>query len=305
MEWYRQFLRKFGFAGFLLSFLAVSYVFFLLLFAGIGADRFNNVFDLLSVPGDFSLAIRQPWSFITYWFVSHPLAFWQVLVEMVILYTFGHILNAMLGDHRVQGIVLFTIALNALLSVTLANLLPTIDITPTLRMYGFATINATLIGAAITLVPKYNFRVLFWDIPLIAIGIFILLISCISHMAIFALGGLSVIVGAITGIVLITLMRRGIDPTKWLQFKWTSKAETRSQKAERAMAEHRVQVRYTDTNTQPVARPKISIKSKAKPEEPMLSDEEELNLLLDKISDVGYKGLSRKEKERLDKLSGK
>lgn len=303
MKWYQQFLRKYGFAGFLLSFLAVSYVFFLLLFAGIGADRFNNIFNLLSVPGDLSLAIRQPWSLLTYWFVSHPLAFWQVLVEMVILYTFGHILNAMLGDHRVQGIVLFTIVINALLTIGIANILPSISITPTLRMYGFSTINATLIGAAITLVPQYNFRIIKWDVPLLFIGIFILLISTVSQMAFFAVGGLSVIIGAGTGIALITLMRRGVDPTKWLQFRWTSKPETRDQKAERAMAEHRVQVRYTEANTQPVAAPKIKIK--AKPTTEVLSEAEELDLLLDKISEKGYNGLSRKEKERLDMLSGK
>lgn len=291
MKWYSQFLKKYGFAGFLITLLAVSFVVFVFVFAGIGDDRFTGLFRILSLPLDLNEAIKQPWSIFTYWFVMHPIAFWQVIIDLIILYTFGHILNAMLGDHRIQGIVLFCIVVNALFTIGMANLLPFVSISADLRLSGFDTINASLIAAAITLVPRYNFRVFLWDLPLVFVGGFLLLLSFATQMFVFSAGGISILVGAGIGSLLIVGMRRGIDPTSWLQFRFALRPESVPEKRERAMANHRIQIKNMNRSDSQ--------------EKPQMSEAEELDLLLDKINDVGYAKLSRAEKERLDLLSGK
>lgn len=295
MGWYGQFLKRFGFAGVLLTLLSLSYVVLFLMFGLMGPEQFDALYIKLTLPVSLETAVNQPWSVLTYWLTSHPTQFWFLLVDLVVLYAFGHILNAMIGDRRTQGIVVFAIVTNAVFTILLCNVLPTVEYTPVTRMGGFGPINATLIAATITLVPRYNFRVLFWDLPLLYIGLFMLLLSVVSHRAIFTMEGTAEIIGAVVGFLLIKVLRSGWDVTRWFQG-----ASNRPQPAIPRQPEP------VFSNQRPVVR---SINPKQKPtnqQQPSeLSEEEELDLLLDKINEVGYAGLSQREKERLDKLSGK
>lgn len=296
MGWYAQFLKRFGFAGVLLSVLSFSYLVLFLLYGLMGPEDFQALYFKLTVPIDLKTAASQPWSVFTYWLFADPLAFWLLLVDLVVLYAFGHILNAMIGDRRTQGIVIFAIVANALLTIGLANLLPTVESTPETRLWGFGAVNATLIAAAITLVPRYNFRLLVWDVPLLFIGLFMLLFSIVSHRAIFTLQGTAEIVGAGMGFLLIRVLRSGWDVTRWFQG-----ASNRPQPSIPRQPEP------VYSSQKPVVVRAINPKQKtnAPQQQPELSEEEELDLLLDKINEVGYGGLTQKEKERLDSLSGK
>ncbi len=297
MNWYGQFLKRFGFVGVLLTALTLAYVVLFLLFGLMGQDAFNLLYLKLTIPKDVTTAINQPWSLLSYWLVVHPTQFWSLLVDLLVLYTFGHILNAMIGDRRTQGIVLFAVVGNALILIGLCNLLPTIEATPAARFAGFGAVNATLIAAAITLVPRYNFRVLFWDIPLLYIGLFLLLFSVVTHRAIFTMAGTAEMTGAIIGFLLIKVMRSGWDLTRWFQGAANRPQPTIPRQPEPVFSSQK-----------PVVVRAINPKQKAtnpQPQVPELSEAEELDLLLDKINEVGYSGLSTKEKDRLDKLSGK
>lgn len=297
MNWYSQFLKRFGFVGILLTALSLAYIVLFLLFGILGADGFNALFLKISLPVNVDTAINQPWSILSYWLVAHPMQFWFLLVDLVVLYAFGHILNALIGDRRTQVIVLLAIVGNALVTIALCNLLPTVEVTAATRLAGFGSISAALIAAAITLVPRYNFKVLFWDVPLISIGLFMLLFSIVTHRAIFTMAGTSEISGALIGFLTIKFMRSGWDLKRWFQG-----AANRPQPAIPRQPEP------VFSNQKPVVIRAVNPKQKAanpQQQAPELSEEEELDLLLDKINEVGYAGLSPREKERLDKLSGK
>lgn len=295
MGWYGQFLKRFGFAGVLLTLLSLSYVVLFLLYGLMGAERFDALFLKLTLPVNVDTAVEQPWSVLTYWLCAHPLSFWFLLLDLIILYAFGHILNAMIGDRRTQGIVLFGIVVNALITIGLSNVLPTIESTPATRLSGFSPVNATLIAATITLVPRYNFRILFWDVPLLFVGLFLLLLSIASYRAIFTMQGTAEMVGAVIGVLLIKVMRSGWDVTRWFQGV-----------ANRAQTTHPRKPEPVHASQRPIVR-SINPKHKTVVPQPQadMTEEEELDYLLDKINEVGYNGLSQREKERLDKLAGK
>jgi membrane associated rhomboid family serine protease len=293
MDWYRQFLKRFGFAGFLLTLLVTAYVVLLILLGVLGEERFGVFWSQLTLPADLSIAVQQPWTLFTYWLGNHPLSFWFLLVDLAILYGFGHILNAMIGDRRMQGLVAIAILVNGLATIGLSNLLPTVETTSSTRLFGFGAVNATIIAAAITLVPRYNFRILVWDIPLIFVGLFILATSVFSHRLIFTMEGTAELIGAGLGFALIKTMRSGWDLANWFRGAANRPSVKPPRQPEPVMSTQRPVVRAVNPKQKP-----------SNQQQPM-TEAEELDFLLDKINDVGYSGLTQAEKERLDLLSGK
>jgi membrane associated rhomboid family serine protease len=295
MSWYGQFVKRFGFAGFLLTVQVVCFAALIILYGTLGQEKFGLLWAKISLPANLNTAIDQPWSLLTYWLANHPLSFWFLLTDLVVLYAFGHILNAMIGDRRLQGVVIIAILMNGLVAIGLGNLLPTVELTPMTRLFGFGAVNATIVTAAITLVPRYNFRLFMWDVPLLFVGLFILAISLISHRLIFTLEGVAELVGIAVGFGLIKTMRNGWDLTNWFHGAANRPAQPLPRHPEPVLSQQRpVVVRAINPKQQPAPN-----------QPPVLSEAEELDDLLDKINEVGYDRLSKYEKERLDKLSGK
>jgi membrane associated rhomboid family serine protease len=286
MQWYKRFLEKYGAVGLLMSMAAVAYVVIIIL-QGVMQKDFDVFYRQITLPVNINTAVRQPWSIFTYFLASHPFGIWLLVVDLVLLYTFGQILNAMLGDRRTQGLILFSLVINAILVMFICSILPTVEVTETAFLFGLHLLNCTLIGAAITLVPRYEFQIIRWKVPLLYVGLVLLLFPLISYRAVFTVNGVATIVGPLMGFVLIRAMQSGNDITRWLQFS-VFQEKTMTVPRERI----RVHVRERrDKVTVPAA--KVTLQD----------DANELDRLLDKINDVGYNGLSKKEKETLDRLS--
>jgi membrane associated rhomboid family serine protease len=295
MDWYSRFLKRFGFAGVLLTAQAASYVLLLILMGVLTPAQFGILWSKISLPADLKIALDQPWSLFTYWLANHPLSIWMLLMDMVVLYTFGHILNSMVGDRRMQAIVIIGILMNGLLTIGLSNLLPIVETTAATRLFGFGAMNATLVAATITLVPRYNFRILMWNVPLLFVGLFVLVASIVGHRLLFTLEGTAEILGGALGFGLIKTIRHGWDFTTWFRGASNRPPQPLPRHPEPVMSEQRpVVVRAINPKQSPSTQPQSA-----------LTEAEELDDLLDKINEVGYSGLSTYEKERLDKLSGK
>ena len=287
MQWFRRFLEKNGLIGLIMAVAAITYA-LLIILQGVFQADFNTFFGQLTLPINFETFIRQPWSLLTYWAATHPLAIWMLVIDLAILYTFGNILNAMVGDKLVQGILIYGLLINALLVMILSNVLPTVELTETVHLNGLHLLNCTLIGAAITITPKYNFQIIRWNVPLLAVGLFLLLVPLVAYRAIFTVSGVATIIGGLAGFGLIRLRQSGIDLTAWAQFSFSKDEPSRDP------------IRVTVRDRKKAAKmPRIQINRKNSAP----SDAEELDRLLDKINDVGIEGLNRKEKETLDRLS--
>lgn len=289
MEWYKRFLRKNGIIGLFMTVVSVFYILLLIVNGTVGPETYEKIYYSLTLPVNVPTFAKNPWTILTYWMVTPPLWIWLLIVELSLIYTFGNILNAMVGDKRTQGILFFAILVNGLVTIALVNLLPTVEASSDASIFGLHSLNATLIAAAITLVPRYDFVIIRQRIPLIYIGAGMLIILAVSMRLIWSSMGVSVLVGALVGFVWVKVLQKGTDFSSWLQFNIGFPA---SQSTGNPAVRERIRV--VQSNYQ----------RKESKKEPELSDQEKLDLLLDKIGDVGLQGLSRKEKEELKRLSG-
>lgn len=289
MQWYKRFLEKYGAVGLTMSLAAIAYIAVILL-QGILADGFNDFYNRVTLPMKFGEVVQQPWSLFTYWLAAHPFAIWILVIDMVLLYTFGSIINALLGDRFTQGLILFSLIIAPIFLMLVANVLPTVELTENAHLFGLHLLNCTLIGAAITLAPRYEFQIIRWRVPLVYVGITILVFAAIPYRAIWTVHGLATFLGPLIGFGILRFKQNGTDVTRWLQLSiFPDKSVPTAVRDERI----RVRVRERAERKEPV-----TIKKSARP-----SDADELDRLLDKINEVGYDGLSKKEKETLDRLS--
>ena len=292
MEWYRRFLAKNGIVGVIMSAMAVVYVLNFFLTGILGEAGYNEYYANTTFPMDLETLVSRPWTILTYWLMEQPLLIWLFLVDMVLLYTYGHILNAMVGDRVTQGIIVFAILVNAILTLLISNILPTVEVTPTVALWGLSSVNCTLIAAAVTLVPNYNFQIIRSNVKLIWVGLTLLAIQFLVYRFVFAVTGIGCVVGALVGFGLIRSLQSGVDLTAWAQFSFGSKSPK---------SRIRVHINEGEKNDAPRSRQKRRINVVHSPS--ATNDEEELNRILDRINEVGYEGLTRKEKETLERLS--
>lgn len=278
--------------GLFMSIYAVVYVLMIVMLGVLDTESYNTFVYKVSLPVDIPALAKAPWTILTYWMVSQPFWIWLLIVDMMLIYTFGNILNAMVGDRRTQGILFFSIIVNAVLTVTLVNLLPTVEASPTAPVFGLHTINATLITAAITLVPNYEIRIIRWRTKLLYVGLVMLFIMAVSYQLIWTTQGTGVLVGMLVGFSWIKILQRGTDLTSWFQFNIGF--ETHNPRPVDPLVRSRIRVVQTTARQKKEAAPK-------KP--PKASNAERLDQLLDKINEIGYQNLTRKEKEELDRLS--
>ncbi len=296
MEWYKRFLRKNGMVGLVMTIIAVVYVLGILVQGTVGMSEFNQwAAANWQMPIHIPTFARHPWTLLTYWTYIPPLAIWLLIVDLFIVYTFGNILNAMVGDRRTQGIIFFAIIVNGVVTLTLTNILPTVQGGEQTALFGFHSVNATLIAACITLVPRYEFQIIRRPVALVWIGAGILLVLILGYRAVQTAMGTSVMVGALVGFVWIKILQTGTDLTSWLQFNIGFDTQN-PERAIKTVSRNRDRIRVMEPQTQ-------KKEGRQEKKKPQLSDAERLDQLLDKISEVGYEKLSRKEKEELKRLS--
>lgn len=297
MAWFKRFIQKNGMVGLVMTIIAVVYVLGILVQGTIGIDKFNHwTAQNWQMPVDVPTFGRHPWTLLTYWTYIPPLAIWLLIVDMFLVYTFGNILNAMVGDRRTQGIIFFSIIVNGLVTLTLVNIIPGVQTYEETALFGFHSVNATLIAACITLVPRYEFQIIRRPVALIWVGIGILFIMIVGYRAFQTAMGMSMMVGALVGFGWIKILQTGTDLSAWLQFDMGLDTKN-PDRAIKVAARNRERIRVVQSNPRQHRE-----MPRSKPDK-KISDDERLDQLLDKINEVGYENLSRKEKEELKRLS--
>lgn len=289
MDQVRLFLQKHKTTGYVLIILGVFMLMQIVAMIALRQD-FPKFFEKMTIPMDFGEFIRQPWSLFTHWAMLPLMPFFLIFFEALVFYFVSTLYKQFMGDAHLRGVLIFAILINSLLAIAFANII--IPDQKTAHFWGLNNIIITLIVALATRIPNYPVRLLlFGTLRFVWIAVGIVLINLLMYRAFFTLHGISTIVSAGMGYALIKLMESGNDLTQW--FQWgVPKERSRFRKA-------RETVPARPSEKRPGAGRFKVVKA------PEMSDEEILDRLLDKISEVGYNKLSRKEKETLDKLSGK
>ena len=239
---------------------------------------FNLVLNKLMLPASFSTFILQPWSIITYFFLH--MNFMHILWNMLFLYWFGKIIYDNIGNNALISLYILGGIIGGLLYMATYNIVPYYAdrVSESLMLGASAGVFSVVVGSA-TLMPNYSFYLLLiGPVRIKYIAVFYVLLSFFDVAGSNAGGEIAHLGGAFIGYVFIKQLQNGVNIgdgiIKILNFFGEIKKKEKKK-------ENISQSEFKDTT------------------------QDEVDKILDKISENGYSSLSKKEKEKLFNASKK
>ena len=257
-------------------FIGISFIQVIMTISGL-SSFFNIFINKLMLPASFNIFIFQPWSIITYFFLH--LNFMHILWNMLFLFWFGKIIQDNIGNNALISLYVLGGIIGGLLFMAIYNIIPYyVERVPESLMLGASAGVFSIVVGSATLLPNYSFYLLLiGPVRIKYIALFYVLLSFFDVAGSNAGGEIAHMGGAIIGYIYIKKLQNGIDIGQGLinfinLFNNKQVSEVRDEK---------------DTNIF---------------EE---SSQDEIDKILDKISESGYSSLSKDEKERLFNASKK
>lgn len=254
-------------------------------------ETFNLILDQIVLPSDISSFLYKPWTLVTYFFAHE--GFFHILFNMLFFYWFGRIIYEFLGNNKLIILYVMGGLAGGLMFILIYNLVPYFHdrVQGSVLLGASAGVLAVVVGAA-TYMPNYTVFLLFLGpVRIKYIAIFYVLLSFFRIDGTNAGGELAHLGGAIIGYLYIVQLRRGNDfgiPIIKLMTFLKSLFKPRP----------RVKVSYK-SKTQKVNADKTKT-SKASG-----VSQDEIDEILDKISQGGYESLTKQEKQKLFDASKK
>lgn len=253
---------------------------------------FNTITSYLMLPADPARVILQPWSLITYFFFHKGV--FHILWNMLFMYWFGRLITEYLGQNKLLGLYVWGGIGGGLLYLLVYNLVPYFaPAVPNSVLLGASGgVIAIVVGAA-TFQPNYSVHLLLLGpVKMKYIAAFYVLTSFLQSTGSNAGGEIAHLGGALMGFLMISQLQKGNDWSKpvvsfitWVKslFKPQPKIKVsyRSERKEKAHAGTSAKTSKKATKSNDTA------------------SQEEIDAILDKISEKGYDALSKAEKQKL------
>tara|TARA_B100000886_G_scaffold309249_1_gene243312 strand:- start:3084 stop:3953 length:870 start_codon:yes stop_codon:yes gene_type:complete len=261
----------------IIVFVSISVVQVVLTISGL-STFFTMFINKLMLPASLGTFILQPWSLITYFFLH--MSFMHILWNMLFLYWFGKIINDNIGNNALISLYVLGGIIGGLFYMAIYNIVPYYGerVSDSLMLGASAGVFSVVVGSA-TLMPNYTFYLLLiGPVRIKYIALFYVLLSFFDVAGTNAGGEIAHLGGAFIGYIYIRRLQNGVNIGEgiinFINF-FSEKKENKENKKENIQKE-------TDETTQ-----------------------DEVDKILDKISESGYSSLTSKEKERLFNASKK
>lgn len=235
---------------------------------------------------------RQPWSLFTYMFLHS--GFFHILFNMLFLYVFGRIIQDYLGGGKVISLYVLGGLLGGIVYIISYNTFPLFSDTQGIMVGASAGVFAIVMGAALYM-PNYTINLLLiGPVRIKYIALFYLVGFIFQVTGDNAGGELAHLGGALAGYLYISQMQRGRDLGRWIHvtLDWIKGLFKPKPKI-------KVTYRSSDTKSQRSTRAQSAKSSTNTTSRSAKASEEEINAILDKISDGGYDSLTKEEKQKL------
>jgi len=258
---------------------------------------FGLIYNQFSIPallGDF---LSRPWTILTYAFVHDLPGILHILFNMVTLYWFGKLFIEYLGSDKLVAVYILGALAGAIFYLLAYNTIPFFAnkaVGNSISMVGAsAAINAIVVAIA-TLLPDYTFfLLLIGPIRIKYIAAVIVFLSFLGTVGNNSGGNIAHLGGALIGFMYTKQLQSGINWGGWitLTLDWI-----------KGVFATKPKVKITYRKPEPVS---TSGKSKSSATVSSKASQEEIDAILDKISDRGYESLTKDEKEKLFNASKK
>ena len=251
---------------------------------------YEAIHNQFAIPARIESFITHPWTILTYAFAHAGV--WHILSNMLALYWFGRLFVEYLGSDKLIAVYFLGAVAGGLLYLLAFNTVPYFvnqSNAVIISMVGAsAAVNAIIVAAA-TLLPEYTFfLLLIGPVKIKYIAAVTVFLSFLGTVGGNAGGNIAHLGGALMGFVYIKQLQSGFNWGAWITatIDWFKNLFT---------AKPKVKVTYRNTET--AAPKKASTKSSV--------SQDEIDVILDKISDGGYESLTKVEKEKLFNASKK
>lgn len=263
-------------------FFGVLFVFEKLIFRSNVIEHYYHYY--LALPASPDILMWHPWSILSYMFLHSFSNFFHIVFNMLFLYWFGLLLEEYLGRKRIIGLYLLGGIAGGLLYIISYNIFPylTDQVRDAYLIGASASVMAILVGCA-TMLPNHTFFLLFFGpVRLKYIALIIVAFDFLSIAGYNPGGMIAHLGGALFGFLFIRRLRQGQDWSEGL-----------------AKLFRRIGNIF---RRRPVLRVKHTNRGRKAPT-PDSPRQDEIDLILDKISRSGYESLSKEEKNKLFKAS--
>lgn len=269
-------------------FLALIFVRVILSFSG-AADVYELILRQLMLPAALDNFIVKPWTLITYFFTHE--GFFHILFNMLFIYWFGSLIMEFLGSQKLVNLYVLGGLAGGLFYILLYNTLPyfsqQVEVS---RMLGAsAGVYAIVVGAA-TFMPNYTISlILLGPVRIKYIALFYVILSFAQSAGPNAGGELAHLAGAALGFLYIKQLQRGNDLGKPVEgfFNFIKSFFVK---------QPRVSVSYRNKTQKTSTR---SSRGSSDNNRSNNSNQDEIDAILDKISESGYDSLTKEEKQKL------
>jgi membrane associated rhomboid family serine protease len=242
----------------------------------------------------------KPWSILTYAFCHKSL--FHILFNMLGLYWFGKIVEELLGGKRVISLYVLGAISGALFLSLINPFMPRISYTHHV-LGASASVFALLVGAA-TLRPTYSMFLLFIGAVQIKwLALIYVILSFIALRGGNAGGELAHLGGALMGYLFISQLKKGNDWGRWIESirKWfgnIGKKQNQYPKAKYTNMKSNQYAKQTKSTTQ-----NSNYSTYSNTSSHSFINQEEIDRILDKITESGYNSLTKDELDKLAKAS--
>lgn len=244
----------------------------------------------LMMPADPSTFITRPWTLITYFFFHK--GFLHILFNMLYMYWFGRIISEYLGQNKLLGLYVWGGIGGGLFYLLVYNVFP---------YYASAVPNSLLLGAsggvvaivvgAATFQPNFAIHLIFLGpVKLKYIAAATVLISLIQSTGSNAGGEIAHLGGALVGYLSITQLHKGNDWSRPVAafIVWV-----------KSLFKPQPKIKVSYRSTSKTGSKKSASGTMGRSTSKSRTPQEEIDAILDKISEKGYDALSKEEKQKL------
>ncbi len=259
-----------------------------------GSENLHAIVDRqFTIPPDLERFIYRPWTLITYAF-SHA-GFMHILFNMLALYWFGMLISQYLGSAKLINLYVLGALAGGIIFILAYNFIPALAERGTNGMVGASAAVFAVAAAAATLLPDYRFHLIFiGPVKIKYIVLVYIIMSVLGSAGANAGGNIAHLGGAGIGFLYVRGLQAGTDFGLWIHKFLTG-----------------IQSIFK-------SKPKIKVTYKSKKSSASFGKstqssggkgtdiaQEEIDLILDKISEKGYESLSKEEKQKLFNASKK
>lgn len=239
----------------------------------------NDLLYFFYLPSNLSVLVMRPWTLLTNIFFHAP-GIWHILFNMLILYFVGRVLQDFLAQGKVWKVFLWGGILGGLFYIIAFNVFPTFSgVVGNSVLFGASGGVTAIVVATGVHIPRYTVRLYgLFNIEMRWLAVILVGLDLLNMPGSSNLGGLFAhLGGAVFGLLFIWNLQGKINIA---EIKWPFTKRS-----------HMRKVHYDESKR----KPKINRKTDP--------NQEQIDAILDKISQSGYSSLTEEEKQILFKAS--